>query len=331
MTLHDTHYKHWDGAHLGIWSRRAVIAGNGLKSCLQVKWMRYLVTLCWAACLAQVALLFFLGQLLIADSAVVQWLGNLNPQLQAIGRALTTWLEQNPQISVRTTYNLLFYAFTSNLTTFTLIAVALAIPHLITRDLSSNAIIVYSSKAVGRFDYLLGKFATVFGLLGLTWLGPVLVAWFLGNLLSTHWHFFWHSRVALGHALLVVLASMAILSVLALGVSAISSQAKATVSLWIGLWILGNALVPIAHQTKPWLKYFSLQFNLAQMSLAVFQLRNDFQLAEDNIPFFGELLRPMRRQQFAALQNPEIGGAILGLGILLVLSIFIISKRVKPE
>ena len=63
---------------------------------------------------------------------------------------------------------------------------------LITRDLASNAIIIYASKAVSRGDYLLGKFATAFGLLVLTWLGPVCAAWFVGNLLAPDWRFFWH-------------------------------------------------------------------------------------------------------------------------------------------
>jgi ABC-2 type transport system permease protein len=328
---HDSSYKHWEGKHLGIWSRRAVIAANGLKSCLEVKWMRRVITLSWAAAMLQVALLFFLGQLLIADSVVVQWLGNLNPQLQSIGRALVGWLEQHPEVSVRTTYNLLFYYFSSNLLTLTLIAIALAMPHLITRDLSSNAIIVYSSKAVGRFDYLFGKFATLFCLMTLTWLGPVCVAWFLGNLLSTNWHFFWHSRAALSHVLSYVLCSMLVLGVLALGVSAISSRAKATVSLWIALWLLGAAFIPIGFMTKPWLKFFSLTFNLEQISLAVFKLKDDFQLASDNIPLFGNMLRGMRRQTYSVLQNPETTGAICGLGIMLALAVVVIVRKVKPE
>jgi len=328
---HDTSYQHWEGAHLGIWRRRAVIAANGLRSCLQVKWMRYLITLCWAGCLVQVTLLFCLGQLLIADSVVVQWLGNLNPQLQAIARALVGWLEQHPEISVRTTYNLLFYFFSANLLTFTLIAIALAMPHLITRDLSSNAIIVYSSKAIGRFDYLLGKVMTLYGLMTLTWLGPVCVAWFLGNLLSTNWHFFWHSRVALGHALVYALCSMTILSVLALGISAISVRAKATVSIWIAFWVLGNALVPIGLHTKPWLKFFSFSFDLEQISLAIFRLKNDFDLATTNIPFFGDMLRGLRRQANSVLQTPEPGAAIWGLAVMLALAALIVWRKVKPE
>jgi hypothetical protein len=171
----------------------------------------------------------------------------------------------------------------------------------------------------------------VFGLLCLTWLGPLCVAWFLGNFLAPNWNFFWHSRAALGNVLLYVLTSMVILSLLALGTSAISSKEKTTVSLWIVWWVVGNVLVPIGHQTKPWLKFFSFRFNLDQISLAVFRLGDDLHLAENTIPILGNLLRGIRSQTLVNLDNPAIGGAIFGLAIMLAISTFIIAKRVKPE
>ena len=101
------------------------------------------------------------------------------------------------------------------------------IPLLITRDLASNAIVIYSSKAVTRGDYLLGKFATAFGFLTLTWLGPVCAAWFLGNLLAPDWTFFLARARARWRTFLIYgLSSMAVLSLLALGVSALSSQGE---------------------------------------------------------------------------------------------------------
>lgn len=331
MALHDSHYKHWEGEHLGIWSRRAVIAGQGLKSCLQVKWMRYIITLCWAGALFLAMLLFFLGQLLVSDSLVVEWLSNLNPQLQVIAKMLTGWLEQHPEISVQASYNLLFYYFISFHFNLSLIAIAICIPHLVTHDLSSNAIIVYSSKAIGRFDYLLGKFATVFGLMILTSLGPVCAAWFTGNLLSPNWHFFWHSRVSLVHALFYICSAVSILGIIALGVSAVSSSTKGTTSLWIGLWLVGNALIPISSETKAWLKHLSFTYNLEQIGLAVFKLENDFQAAQERIPLLGNFIRWIRDQSPSKFDAPDLFGAILGLGVMVGVSIFIIARKVKPE
>ena len=51
---------------------------------------------------AMAVILFFVGQLLVPDGIVVQWVGNLNPQLQMFARLLTTWLEQHPQVKLGT-------------------------------------------------------------------------------------------------------------------------------------------------------------------------------------------------------------------------------------
>src|SRR5437660_3800075 len=108
--------------------------------------MRHLTVMCWVASLVMTSILFLVGQLLVADSVVVQWAGNLNPQLQMFVRLLTTWLEQHPEISVRTTQNILFYFYATFFFRVSIFAVGIAIPMLTTRDLASNAIIIYSSK-----------------------------------------------------------------------------------------------------------------------------------------------------------------------------------------
>ena len=228
MPLHDAHYQHWDGVHRGIWARRWVIARTGLTFVLRNKNVRNLVALCWMTGLVMAGVLFILGQLLVTDSIIVKWVATLNPGLQAFAKLLTTWLVEHPEISVRTTQNLLFYLFCVYSTPLSIFALGIAMPLLITQDLASNAIIIYSSKAVTRGDYLLGKFFMAFGLLTMTWLVPVCWAWVIGNLLAPDWAFFWHSRAALGHALFFELSAMIILSGLALGVSAVSRREKST-------------------------------------------------------------------------------------------------------
>jgi hypothetical protein len=293
--------------------------------------LRHLVVMCWVAGLAMVAVLFMVGQLLVADSIVVQWIGTFNPQLQQFARMLTSWLEQHPEISVRTTQNVLFHYFGIYLMPASIFALGMAIPLLITRDLASNAIIIYSSKAVSRGDYLLGKFSTAFGLLSLTWLGPVCAAWFVGNLLAPDWKFFWHSRAALGHALLYGLSSMTVLSLLALGVSATSLKEKSTPAFWFFWWIIGAVIAPIAHFTQPRLRHLSFNYNLDQIAHAVFRPANDLKTAQENMPIFGEMLRNIRPETMTALSSPPIWGALLALLLMIGLAAFVIRTRVKPE
>ena len=331
MPLHDTSYQHWDGVPLGIWRRRWAITHNGLSTCFQNKWLRYLMTLCWSAALAMTAILFLVGQLLVADSVVAQWVPQFNPVLQAFARMLTTWLEQHPNLSVHTTQNLLFVYFGNGLLRMSIFALGLALPVLITRDLASNAIIIYSSKAINRGDYLLGKFATAAGLVGITWLGPMVAAWFLGNLLAPDWRFFWYSRAVLGHVLAFGLVSTAILSLLALGVSAISAKERSTTTAWYLWWILGGVVAPIALHTQPWLQHLSFNYNLEQIGLAIFRPGNDLTTAQENLPILGEMLRNIPPPIMEALNDPTAWGAAFASLVMLCLAVLVIRRQVKPE
>lgn len=330
MALHDTRYKHYEGLHLGIWRRRWVIASHSLRSSLQNKWMRHLLTICWSLGLALAGVLFLVGQLLVSDSVIVRWVSHMGPQLRGLAEGLTTWLEEHPEVSVSTTQNLLLYFATHSLLTFSLIAIALILPHLITRDISSKAIIIYTSKAVGRMDYLLGKWGAVFGLLILTWFGPLLIGWLVGNLLSPRWHFFWHSRLALGHMLLFVLVSMIFLSLMALGVSAAFKQEKGVVGLWIGLWLLIQAFTQIPYIAS-WAPHFSFTYNIQQVGLAIFRLNDSLTLAQESVPFLGFFLRGVQNETRRSWEHPDLVGSLIAMGIILAIVTFFLARRIKTE
>ena len=334
MPLHDNGYQHWDGAHIGLWHRRWVIACTGVRACLQNKWLRYLVMLSWTAGLVMAALLFLIGQLLVTDSIVTDWISSFNAHSNSnydvFAKSFTAWLEQHPEVSVRTSQDILFYYYGMCLLPLSVFALGMAIPLFITRDLASNAITVYASKAVSRGDYLLGKFATAIGVLALTWLGPLCASWLVGNLLAPNWGFFWHSRIALGHALAFALPSMVVLSVLALGISATSFNEKSTIAFWFLWWIVGGVITPIASFTQPWLRHLNFSFDLRQLALAIFRLGDDVKLAQDKVPILGAMIR-VRPETLAAISSPAVWGSILALGLMAGLAVFVIYRRVRPE
>ena len=331
MALHDVHYQRWQGHHEGIWRRRGVIAGQGLRACLANRWMRYLVGLCWGLCLMQVMLLFVIGQLLVEDSLVVQWAATLRGAAQALVGGLANWLATHPEISVRTAENALFYGFTTVALTLNILVVLLAVPHLITRDLSSNALLIYASKALTRWDYLLGKLGTMLGLLCFTWLGPACVAWLVGNLLAPKWHFFWHARFALLNTVMFTALASVFLALLALGVSAISGKERVAVGGWLFLWILGNTLVPISQQTSGWLQYLSFRHDLSQVAIQVYQPTADLERLQKEIPVFGEMLRQATRHRPKPKKPPGLGPACLGLGLMGLGAGLVLNARTKTE
>jgi len=331
MSLHDIHYQPWKGRHQGIWRRRAVIAEQGLRACVANRWMRYAVGLSWGLAMTQVAMLFAVGQLLVADSLVVQWAATLRGGAQALVGGLAIWLAEHPEVSVRTAENVLFYAYASFALTVNLVVVMLAIPHLITRDVSSHALLVYTSKALTRWDYLLGKLGTMLGLISLTWLGPACLAWFLGNLLAPEWHFFWHARSALLHTVTFVLGAGSFLALLGLGVSALSSKERNAVGLWLVLWLVGNTLVPIGQKTSSWLQYLSFRYDLQQVAVRIYQPDEDLERLQEEIPVFGEMLRQAfpRRPRFWS--EPRVGPAMLGLGLMGLGAGLLLNARTRTE
>ncbi len=331
MALHELGYRHWEGRHRGIWWRRWTISAHGLKAVLANRWMRYVLTGAWGLALLQAAVLFCIGQLLVADSVIVQWSANLDGLLRTLIGSLTLWLEQHPEISVRTTQNLVFYNFSLLYLTLALLAITLAIPHLITRDLSSNAIIIYASKAVNRLDYLTGKLGILLGLLTLVWLGPLLAAWLVGNLLAPNWHFFWHARIPLFNSLLFVGGGMIFLSLLGLAASAVSSKEKAAVGFWLLLWLLGNAFVPPGQRQEPWLQHLSFHHNLKQIAEAIYQPKDELERARDNLPVLGDILRRPMHRHLRDWRAPRTRPALLALGMVAVGSGLFLLRRTRTE
>ena len=309
MSLHNVGYKHWEGSHRSIWYRRWTIATLGLRLFLAGKWNRYFVMVCWLVAFLAVGVLFLLGQLLEPGSflnSIIETLEGSTPFLFA--KALTTWLLDDAANSVSTTYNLFFHYLTAWIMhLFAMVAVIMILPHLITQDLSSRAIIIYSSKAISRLDYLLGKFGTIFGLLCMVWILPVIVIWFMGNLLAPSWSYFWHSKIALFNALATGVFGATVLSLMGMGISAISNRPRSAVGLWIMIWfvgsMIGNAVLAVEdnrarhrghraevyHETPPgggpraetgtysWLRHARLLYNLEEVAKVFFRPGDDIE------------------------------------------------------
>jgi len=308
MTQIEQQYRRWEGSHEGIWRRRWVIAGGMLQGCLRGKWLQRLVAGCWIAALGQVILLFFYSQLVDSTSAVADWLGADDEGFAMLVFSLEMLIKQNPELAVSVPWKIVFGFYSLMLFWPTMLVLTIAVPRIISADLSSNAIVLYASKAVSRWDYLFGKLGAVAGLIILTWVGPILFAWLGGNLLAPSWKFFWLTREALFSSLIFGLVGLGFLAVLTLGVSALSPTAKVVTSAWLALWLLGWGMeAPASASRTDWMLHLSFRYNLSQVHTRVFSPGDTF----DKLSAFrnreGEispLVRPMR--VFTRMQNREL-------------------------
>ena len=335
MALIESTYTHRDGATCGIGYRRWVIAEATLRACLAVKGMRWIVWTCWIFALLQGLFLFGFGQLLDPTSAVFTYIRDGMGPMQGVAVTFQYLANDNPDIAIGMTYNLFFYLFTgaivSNLT-MTLIALGMAIPRLITSDLSSRAITIYSSKAVSRFDYCLGKFGGVLLLMILTWLGPTLATWMMGNLLAPKLSFFWYTAPALLHSLLFVGSGIVFLGLLALGVSAVTQSPRSATAIWVAVLLLGAVLSAIGLENRvTWLQYLSFWFNLELLQNWIFNIGGNFAELGDKFPSFMGMDVMKAVQNRFAITAKNVVAAMFFLSLLAAGAVAILHKRVKPE
>lgn len=335
MAQIDSSYTHRDGETRGIGYRRWAIAQATLTACMKVKGMKWIMWSCWIYALLQGVFLFGFGQLMDPNSAVYVFITEDLELFRGFAPMFQGWAESNPRIAIGMTYNAFFYIFTGAIVsslTLSLVALGMAVPRLITSDLSSRAITIYSSKAISRFDYCLGKFGGVMLLLTVTWLGPTVATWMMGNLMAPKISFFWHTAPALLHSLGFVCSGMVFLGLLALGISAMTASPRMATSLWVGLLLVGVVLSKIGEENKHyWLQYLSFWFDLELLQRGFFDIKGDLAELDTQYPGITEMgvIRMIKERVASTAENVSV--AVMCLSILCAGAVGVLYKKVKPE
>jgi len=335
MAQIDSSYTHRDGETRGIGYRRWAIAQATLTACLNVKGMKWIVWSCWIYALLQGVFLFGFGQLMDPESVVYAFITEDLKFFEGIAPMFQTWAEYNPRIAIGMTYNAFFYIFTGAIIsslTLSLVALGMAVPRLITSDLSSRAITIYSSKAVSRLDYCIGKFGGVLLLLTLTWLGPTVATWMMGNLMAPKISFFMHTMPALLHSLGFVCTGMVFLGLLALGISAMTASPRTATSLWVGLLLVGVVLSKIGEENEHyWLQYLSFWFDLELLQRGFFDIGGDLRELDNKFPGITEMgvIKAIKERVASTAEN--VSAAVMCLSCLCGGAVLVLYKKVKPE
>src|SRR5207344_2658210 len=81
-------------------------------------------------------------------------------------------------------WTIYFHFFLQAELRFSLLVLLLVGPNLISADLRFNALPLYFSRPLRRFDYFLGKLGIVGAFLGMVMVAPALIAYVLGMLFS---------------------------------------------------------------------------------------------------------------------------------------------------
>jgi ABC-2 type transport system permease protein len=259
MPIFDQGYQHWHGALAGQTWRWLPITRHGVRVQLGNRWVKWVIV---GACGPPFLLMCFLvlwglfeqGSRFLAP--FLMFLQNLPPELRAGPRGYRTPL-----------WTLAFRQFFEVQLFFPMILVLLVGPDLISQDLRFNAIPLYLSRPVRRFEYFLGKLGVIAVYLSTVTIVPVLLAFALGYGFSLDPTVIRDTlRVlvgSLGFSAIVVLSA----GLLMLAFSSLSRNSRYVMAFWLGFWIVGNLSAGVLSATvrADWCPLVSYTNNLKRL------------------------------------------------------------------
>jgi ABC-2 type transport system permease protein len=241
MPIFDQGYQHWHGHLSGQAVRWLPITRRGVAVGFGNKWLR-------------MAMLGALGPPLLLAIFLVIWglfeqkSSFLTPFLMFF-QNLPEQLREGPRGYRTTIWTLAFRQFFEIQLFFPMILVLLAGPDLISQDLRFNAIPLYLSRPVRRFEYFLGKLGVIAAFLSAVTIGPVLLAFAAGYAFSLD------PRVVVETArvLAASLAYSAIVVVSAglimLAFSSLSRNSRYVGAMWLGFWFISAMASNVLQET----------------------------------------------------------------------------------
>lgn len=323
-------FTRWTEKPLGVGWRRWAITSTGLRQIFRGKFIRLLLFLAWMSGVITAAAGFVFGQSVVTDGWIEHFAQSLGPRPGAIASTFCGLILLFPDIFVEGTFTALLWG-QSNFSLFlSLVALTIIVPGLITRDRASNALTIYLSRPLTSFDYLIGKFGIVVGLLLAVWTGPLLFGWLLSVMFAPDTIFITYSLLPLGRALLFNAIGVVVLGAVAFGVSAAAKTTVNTVLLWIGVWIGAGTMAKIPF-LPGLVRGLSFTHDLDQISRSLFQGGDILAKAGSVLPLLSADISDGLQRAGEALASEDVLGASLGLLLLIGFSSAVFLRRLRPE
>jgi ABC-2 type transport system permease protein len=264
MPIFDQGYRHWEGELAGHAWRWWAITRRGVLAQVKNKWVVLTILSAWMFALV-LAVFVILWGLIERQSQLVA------PLLSMIARDLPVDVASDPSQIRSLVWTFAFNGFFTAKMFLIMLLVALVGPDLISQDLRFNAMPLYLSRPLRRFDYFLGKGGVIGAYLLAAAIVPVIIAYLVGIGFSVDFE-------VVRQSLPILLGSLAYGSIvvvsaatLMLALSSLSKNSRHVTALWVGLWIV-SALVSealTAMVQKDWCALFSYTRNLHRLHHAL--------------------------------------------------------------
>jgi ABC-2 type transport system permease protein len=233
MPIFDQGYQHWQGELSGHAWRWLTVTRQGVRAQMKNRFTR-------------IIMLFALLPAFGLAAALIAW-GLLEQQSELI-KPLFSILHLPPEMMAgpkafrEPFWGVCFHFFFWVEMFFSMILVLLVGPGLISQDLRFNAMPLYFSRPLRRFDYFVGKLGVIGFFLASVAIVPPVVAYMLGVLFSLDFSVFkdtWRLLAAsIGYGLVVVFSA----GTLMLALSSLSRSSRYVALFWVGIWIITGTL-----------------------------------------------------------------------------------------
>ncbi|HEX3729820.1 MAG TPA: ABC transporter permease subunit [Opitutaceae bacterium] len=320
----------WREKPRGLSYRRWVIVSTGLRRLARGRFFRALLIISWALAALLAAAGFLCSQAASPGGSLDSLLGAFGARGAALASTLRALLLLYPDVVVRTLFTFLFWLQSYFALFLSLIALTVLIPGLVTRDRASHALTVYLSRPLTSADYLLGKFGIIVGVLVLLWTGPLLLTWLLSILFASDRDFAVYSAGPLLRALLFNGIALAALAPLAMGISALARSARATIVVWLGLWLVAGFLANVPHMPD-WMRRASFSHDLKELRSETLRLDQALSEAAAALPLTSQRFVQSLNTVGASTQPVDAGGSAAGLAVLGGLSALVFFRRLRSE
>ncbi len=232
MPIFDQGYQHWKGHLSGHAWRWLAIARHGMRTHLKGRYVRLLVLMAWAPMLALVGVLAVWGMIEQGVQGADKWL----PFLTMLASASDLHACRQAVWTISYSYYFQIELF------FIVLIVTVAGPNLISRDLRFNALPLYLSRPLTRYDYFFGKLGMIGGIVAAVAVIPAVAAYALGVCFSLDLSVVRDTWRLLPACIIYGMVIVVSAGTLMLALSSLSRRSLYVGLAWVAVWLITSSV-----------------------------------------------------------------------------------------
>jgi ABC-2 type transport system permease protein len=278
MPIFDQGYKHWNGRLSPVAWRWLTITRHGVRSQLKKRLTKMLLATAMVPALA-------LAAAMVLWALFEQKASLLEPLMELL-QGLPEEIKADPSSFRVPVWSLAFFGFFQIQLFFSMLLVMLTGPDLISQDLRFNAIPLYFSRPLRRIDYFLGKLGVIAFFLGAVAVVPAVVAYSLGICFSFNLSVVRDTWSLLAGSLVFGIFIVISAGTFMLAISSLSRNSRYVGAIWMGMWIVTNALGGILSESLSSRSWAAISYtgNLTRLSMVLLDVKSAWERFTALIP-----------------------------------------------